>query len=250
MSPSRTASRDGDGFVRDLRDTLKVLPSPVATYRGLRERPAVLAPWLVVSAVTVLMTLLTLSITQRASVHVMAEMNDPELAESVALQLDRLKWFAVGLAPLQLLARWLVTAGLFWAMATFVFRGMRFKSALSVAAYAGLPAALGTALDLGVTWFEGPEFTPDLMPVLASASSIAVLFPGLEDPGWLAVALRHVTLFSIWSGGLWTVGLREFGRTSWSHAAMVAGAVWCAFLVGGSAADVVRDSLMQMSALP
>lgn len=233
----------------DLRRALRVLPSPVATYRSLDERPGWLAPWLLASVATVLLTLFTISISQRASVHLLADLNDPQLARSVALQLQRMKWVSLALAPLSLLARWTMTASLLWAAATFAFGGVGFRRALTVAAYAGLPAILGSGLDLAVTWFQGPEFTPDLVPVLSSASSVAAFLPATDHPEWLAAALRQITLFSVWSGALWVVGLRELGHTSWRRAALVGAGVWGVLLVGSSAADVIRASLMTMASV-
>lgn len=243
-----TPSTRGGGFLEDLRDTVRVLPSPIATFRSLRGRPAVLAPWLVVSLATVVLTLFTLSITQRASVHMLADVEDAELLRSVETQLDGMKWMSVALGPVHVMARWMVTAALFWALGTFALGGVPFRRALSIAAYAGLPLALGSAVDLAVTWFQGPEFTPGMIPVMAPASSLAALFPAVDHPAFLAAMVRNVTAFSLWAAALWVVGLRETQDASWARSALVGGVVWCVFLLSASAADVVRTSLLQMSA--
>ncbi|MBZ0268277.1 YIP1 family protein [bacterium] len=227
---------------------MRVLPSPISTFRGLRDRPAVLAPWLVVSLATVVLTLFTLSITQRASVHMLAGVDDPALVRSVEAQLNGMKWVSVVLSPVQVMARWMVTAVLFWALGTFALGGVPFRRALSIAAFAGLPLALGSGVDLAVTWFQGPEFTPGMIPVMTPASSVAALFPSLDQPAYVASLVRNVTAFSLWGAALWIVGLRETLETSWARAGFVGAAVWCVFLLSTSAADAVRTSLVQMSA--
>ncbi|GJM44945.1 MAG: hypothetical protein DHS20C21_17870 [Gemmatimonadota bacterium] len=174
-------------------------------------------------------------------------MEDPELVESVAHQLQQMKWVSVALAPVHLLALWCVTAALFWSLGTLAEGTLRFRTALCIAAYAAVPTALGRALDLAVTWFQGPEFTSGMVPVLTSASSIAVLFPGLSQPEWLLALLKHVTVFSAWSAGLWAIGLREATPTTWGRAGFAAGFVWMMYLAAATVGEVISASLTRMT---
>jgi hypothetical protein len=219
----------------------------VTTFRYRHGRPGLLAPWFLASLATVMVTLLTVSIAQRASVHLLANLQDPELAESVAAQLRTMKVFSVAVAPVHLLARWMLTASLFWALGTFLLPDLPFRTALTVAAFAGLPAVLGKGLDLAVAWYVGPEFSADLLPVMTSASSLAALWPGSLDGTWSGALMRQLTVFFVWSGALWTIGLREAGRTSWVRAVCVAAPVWLTLLAASTAGEIVRDSLAGMA---
>jgi hypothetical protein len=204
----------------------------------------------VASATAIVLAWFTLSVTQRASVHLLDGMEDAELMASVTEQLRTMRWVALGAAPLHLIAKWTVIGGVFWALGTFLAPQLGYRGALSVAAYAGLPALLGAGLDLGVTWFEGPEFTPDLIPRMASASSLVALVPNLAGPPWLVGAAGQITVFGIWTAVLWGIGLRHIGCTSPARAGSMAAGVALAALAAGTAAELVRSSLMGSAFLP
>jgi hypothetical protein len=227
-------------------DTLAVLPSPRAGFRRLGERRPLLAPWLLVSLPSMASSLLVVSIAQRASVHLLSGMDDPELVHSVAHQLQAMKLLTVVAAPAVVWLRWCGTALLLWAMAAFVVREAPFRTILCVVACAGLPDVLARGVDLTVAWLEGPEVTPDLLPIATSASSLAALLPGAHGP-WAVALLDRLTPFSLWSGALWVIGLRETLHASARRALAIALPTWAALAVGGAAVAVLRGSLASLA---
>lgn len=238
------------GVLEDLRDTLRVLVQPGKTFRRRQQRRTFVVAWAVASVAAIVLAWFTLSVTQRASAHLLDGVEDAELVASVNHQLRAMRWVALGAAPLHLIAQWTVIAGMFWALGTFLSPGLGYRGALSVAAYAGLPALLGAGLDLGVTWFEGPEFTPDLVPRMISASSVAALIPDLAGPPWLIAAAGQVTVFGIWTAVLWGIGLHHVAGTTRARAGGMALGVALAALAAGTAAELVRSSLMGSAFLP
>ena len=98
------------------------------------------------------------------------------------------------------------------------------------------------ALDLGVAWTQGPEFGPDLVPVLSSAASLGAFFPAVQAP-WPAALLDRMTVFGGWGLALWIVGLRETFGLGWRRAAVVAAPVWVLLLVLAAALDVLGRSM-------
>ena len=233
-------------FARDVVDTLAVLPSPRQAFHRLAERRPLLAPWVIVSVPSMVLSVLLVSVAQRASVHLLSGMDDPQLVGSVAHQLQAMKIVSVVAAPAVVWLRWCAAAGLLWALATFVVGNAPFRSILCVVACAGLPDVLARGTDLTVTWLEGPEITANLIPVDTSASSLAALLPGTHGP-WITALLDRVTPFSLWSVLLWALGLQAMLRTSARRAVATALPAWSALAVFSAAVAVLRGSLASLA---
>ena len=230
------------GWSADLVDVLAILFAPRRAFRTLAARRPLLVPWLLAAVPTVVLNVFVVSIAQRASVHLMDTLDDPDLVAAVSGQLQGMKMLAVVTSPLALLLRWGVLASLLWAVGTFALPAASLRTMLCIVACSGLPDVIGRGLDLWVTWTAGPEFTPELVPQLTPATSFAVLFPRL--PGtWLPALLERLTPFTLWAAALWAVGIREMEGTGWGRAAAVAAPVWLLALATGTAAAVLTGSL-------
>ena len=244
-TPPDTARIRKGGWLADLTHSLAVLLSPRRAYRSLAERRPVLVPWLLVALPSMVLSLLVVSIAQRASVHLLESVDDPELVAAVAHQLQGLKAVAVLAAPFGVLLRWLVLALLLWSVGAFLLPGASVRTMLCIVACAGLPDVIGRALDLYVTWTVGPEFGPDLVPHLSPATSLTALFP--ELPGrWAPALLDRLTPFALWSVALWTVGVQEMFAVPRRRALAVTLPVWTLTVLVATASEVLRDSLTRL----
>jgi hypothetical protein len=230
-------------FARDLRASVGVLISPRDTFRGFGDRDPLLAPWLLVSLLSVVLTFLTISVLQRASFHLLADTTSADLQLAAAASLQRMKIASTALAPLALFLQWAATAAALWAPAALAGSGAGYRRFLSIAAYAAAPQVLARATDLAVTWFEGPEFTNELVPALTASTSVVALFPDLEAGPWVEAALTHTTAFSLWGLALWVVGIRERGRLDWARSIAIATAAWFFFLTLTCASDVLNAAM-------
>lgn len=247
--PVSSAARRGR-LARDLRATWEIVPSPVRTLRGALPRSPVLVPWLVVSLLTMALTLPQVSIAQRAAVHLLEDRAGADHADAIAASLSRMKVSAVLGAPIAVLLRWTVTASALWAPAAlFAAAGLPFRRVLSIVALAGVPALLGHAVDLGVAWTEGPEFTPDLVPVMSSATSLSALLPPDTGGPWLTALLAKVTPFSLWATALWAAGLRVAGLRP-GAAIAIATAAAAGILVLTASVDAIGRSLLAATGSP
>jgi hypothetical protein len=226
----------------DLAASWTVLVHPRSTFRRLRARSPVLAPWIVGSVLAVGLSVLTLSVSHRAAVHLAARVDAPELAEEMQQGLRRLGWVSVAGAPAGLIAQWALASLVLWAPATLATARTRYRAVLSVVAYAALPGLFGKALDLGVAWMQGPEFGPDLVPVLSSATSLGALFPAVQG-AWPAALLGRLTVFGIWGLVLWVLGLSETLELGPKRAAAVAVPVWVLLLALAASMDVLGRSM-------
>lgn len=234
--------RGGRDLGIELRATWTVLLHPRETFRRLRKRSPVLAPWLVGSALSVGLTLLTVSVSQRAAVHLSAELDSPGLAQDVERSLHRMMLVSVAGAPVGLVVQWTLVALVLWAPASLATGAARYRAVLSVVAYSALPGLFGKALDLSVAWFEGPEFTPDLVPVFSSATSLGAFLPTVQA-SWPAALLDHLTLFGVWGLALWVIGLGAALGIGTRRAIAVAAPVWTLLLVLSAALDVIGRSM-------
>jgi hypothetical protein len=226
----------------DLRAAWTVILRPRDTFRRIRARSPVLGPWLVGSALSVGLTLLTLSVSQRAAVHLAAELDAPELIGNMERGLQRLRLVSVVGAPAGLIAQWILVSVVLWAPASLAASRTRYRGVLSIVAYSALPGLFGKALDLAVAWWEGPEFGPDLVPVMSSATSLGALFPAVQS-AWPAALLDHLGVFGLWGLALWVVGLGEFFEMTRKRAAAVAVPVWTLLLVLAAALEVLGRSM-------
>ena len=231
-------------FGGDVASVPGVLLYPRAVFRSLGGRSPVLAPWAICAVLIGALTLGALSITQRAASHAMSEWVSPEHAARVEENLRRARVVSVGVAPLALLARWLGTAALLWAPLALTGRPARYRAVLSVVAYSALPGVLEKGIDLAVVWYEGPEFTAEMVPRLGGATSLGALFPTFGEGAWTVALLEGLTPFSIWGSVLWAVGLQERLGVGRRQSSLIAGALWLGFWIVGASLDVLGRSVL------
>ncbi len=243
-SPGRPSEGGTSAFGRDLGATWNVLFFPGATFREIRSRRPLLAPWLVVSVLTMFLALGVLSISQRAVVHLMDGADAPALASDVQSSLGRMRLLSIAASPVSVLLRWGVIAAVLWAPGALLSGAVSYRGVLSIVAYSSLPGALGKGVDLAVTWFRGPEFTSDMVPVFSSATSLGALIPEVGQNPWAAAALEQLGFFTLWSVTLWVIGLRESFRWGWARSAGIAAPVWACFWLVATALDVVGRSAL------
>jgi hypothetical protein len=241
-------SRATDRLLREIGDCFAVLVAPRETSRRLAGRDPVLAPWLLVSAGSAVLSFFVVSLAQRASAHLLADVPDPDLVETVTRQIAAMQWIGVAGAPVAVFARWIAAAGLLWSIATLTGWNVAFRATLSVVAFAGVPDLLGRAVDLGVAWTEGPEFTTGLVPLATSATSLAALVP-IDGGRWATALLDRLSPFSLWSVALWTVGFQERLGGSLLRSLAVCVPVWVTFAVMSAAAAILRGSAPGMAGL-
>lgn len=238
-------------FTRDVRAAFAMLVAPRATLRDFGARDPVLGAWLVVSLLSIVLTFLTISVMQRATVHLLAGTDSPAMQAAAAESLHRMKFASTAMAPVAVALRLLAIAAALWAPACVAGSTAGYRTFLSLAAYAAMPEVLEKAMDLGVTWFSGPEFTHGLVPTLVASTSLTAIFPDLDASPWVEAALAHTTVFSLWVVALWAVGLRERCRLAWGFAGTIAAGAWCFFLALACASDVLNASMTRsLSSMP
>jgi hypothetical protein len=223
---------------RELRAVGDVLFAPSDTFRGLRERKPLLAPWLVVSGFSLLLTWGVASVSERALGHLMQGVD-------AAPTLGPLRWLSVAATPATVMLRWCAIAAVLWAPAAIFSGAVTYRGVLSVVAYSSVPGVLGKGIDLAVAWFRGPELSADLAPRFVPATSLGALFPSIGQSPWASAALEQLGFFSLWTVALWAIGLRESYRWSAWRAAGVAAPVGACFWILATAVDVIGRSALE-----
>ena len=171
---------------RELRAVGDVLFTPSDTFRALRDTRPLLAPWLVVSGLSLLLTWGVASVAERALQHLMQGVD-------AAPTLGPLRWLSVAATPATVMLQWCAIAAVLWAPGALISGAVTYRGVLSVVAYSSVPGVLGKGIDLAVTWFRGPELTAEMAPRFVPATSLGALFPSIGQNPWAAAALGRTS---------------------------------------------------------
>jgi len=201
--------------IRDLIAAGDVLLLPQQTFRMLRRREPFVVVWLAVSLTSAALTLSQLEIVRRATAFFVARGAPSEIAPAADALLSRWTLTDVWLAPVGTAARWCAEAALV-QLGCRIARRRRdvpvrggFRSLLCVIAYASVPGVLAQAIDLWVTWRDGPGFTPELLPLRPAATALDAWLPLATSDPLVGAALGVLTPFAVWELILRIIGLRE-----------------------------------------
>ena len=185
------------GAGRAFLDVFTLLFDPVPVFNRIKEKPRIIIPWLEVSALLVVLTILTAPYYDAAMQSIRASL-PPEQAARMGG--GGLVGRLIGV-PIFLLLGAAIGAGLLWLGVTLSAAQARYKSLLSVLLHSYITYGLFAAISLVVLMMRGVQ----------SVSSIADLRPplGLDllmpSAGLFAGAvLNGINPFAIW--GVWLCG--------------------------------------------
>lgn len=158
---------------------------------------------------------LALSVTWRVAAHLFATGVSPTVTSAAREHLGRLLLGDVLLAPLGAGLRWLGEALALGCLAALGGIRLRTRALFALVAWSWAPAVPGRVVDLVVTWQDGPELTPELLPVLGRSASLAALLPARVWGDTAGALAEATTPFVIWSYLLLVGGLRRAERLPW-----------------------------------
>ncbi len=223
--------------IRDLIAAGDVLLVPQRTFRTLRRREPFVAVWLVVSLASAALALSQLEILRRATAFFVARGAPMEIARAADALLTRWRLVEVWLAPIGTAARWSAEVALVQLTRRLTRRRrdapaqVGFRSLLCVIAYASVPGVLAEAIDLWVTWRDGPAFTPELRPLRPAATALDAWLPLAAADPLIGAALSVLTPFAVWELVLRIIGLREVCGVRRRTALLWAAPPWLAIRV-------------------
>jgi len=186
------------GVLGQIGDVFNVLLDPSAVFNRIKQKPSILAPWLVVSALLVITTIITQPY-QNAAMQTLRASLPPEQAARMG---------AGGGGPLKLLGVPVVSlifaaigAGLLWVGVSLSGAQGKYKTLLSVLLHSNITYALFsivTAVVLTVRGVAAVNSMADLRPPLG----LDLLAPNASL--FVGQLLNGINPFAIW--GVWICG--------------------------------------------
>lgn len=206
-------------------DLINVLHEPSAVFGRIRERPRVLAPFIVLAVLLVAVTWFMQPMYEQAMRGMIAQM-PPEAAARMDPSGQTMKTLVS--TPITHFVILLVGAGLLWILTSLTGSDARYKVLLSVLTYAYVTFVLVSVVSALVVFLRGAETVTSLRD-LRPAIGLDLLAPGVT--GFLGGLLNAINPFSIWGVWLTGVGIAVTHRIGRGTGVVIAAV---AFLIGAS----------------
>jgi hypothetical protein len=207
---------------------------PVRTFAAIAARPTFLAPLVLWTALSFLVSELVLSRTDWRSVivegssHREAKLTEGQIDRAVEAA-HRFSWvweFFGAVAPAVIAV---VTAGVLWMSCQAFGWEVRFRQSLGVTAHAFLPSALASVALFALLWGR-PSIDPQGLDDLLRTSP-AFLVSRQEDRT-LHSLLSSFDLLSFWSMALLVLGLSAAAKASRARMAALVLSLWVLYVLG------------------
>jgi hypothetical protein len=215
--------------------------SPVWTFAAIAARPTFLAPLVLWTAMSFLVSELVLSRADwRAVVVENAARREAKLTEA---QIDqavetsrRLKWvfeFFAAAAPAVIAG---ITAGALWIGCQAFGWELRFRQAFGVVAHAFLPGVAAAVVLFALLWGRSTIDPQSLDDVLRTSPAFLV---DRRADKTLHSLLASLDLLSVWAMGLMTLGLASATGASRGRVAALVLSLWGLYVLGKAGVGIV-----------
>jgi len=194
-----TATSD-KSLIRDMLDVFNVLHDPVAVFNRIKERPRILAPWMVLSVAFVVITILTQPY-QQAAMDAFKATLTPEQAAKMGGGGAGGGVVGLVLTPVGVLAVLAIGAGVLWLAVTMTGAPARYKTLLSVLAYSCVTYILFAVVGIVVLTIRGKQAIAGFADLRAPLG-LDLLVPNAGL--YLGTVLNGINPFSVW--GVWLAG--------------------------------------------
>ena len=221
--PSTTGE---SSFLRDALDVVNVLHEPTAVFNRIRERPRILAPWIVLSVCMIVITLVMRPY-QAAAFEAFKATLTPEQAARMGNRGAQGGPWGLLFVPVFALIAIGIGSGLLWIGVSLTGTQARFKTLASVLAYTFITYGLFSAVTVIVLAVRGKQAITGFADLRAPLG-LDLLMPGAGL--YLGTVLNGINPFSVWGVWLTGTGIATTTRTVTRGTAIVITAV--AFLIG------------------
>lgn len=215
--------------------------SPVRTFAAIAARPTFLAPLVLWTATSFLVSELVLSRTDWRAMVVEnaarreAKMSDAQIDAAVETS-RRLKWvfelFAAA-APAVIAG---ITAGALWIGCQAFGWELRFRQAFGVVAHAFLPGVAAAVVLFALLWGRSTIDPQSMDDVLRTSPAFLV---NRRADRTLHSLLASLDLLSLWSMGLMTLGLASATGASRGRVAALVLSLWGLYVLGKAGVGIV-----------
>lgn len=199
----------------------KVLAAPGEAFQAIAQDPRFLWPVLIIIAITLLLTMLTIPETREYSMEVMAASG--MTPEQIAMAMQFVVPSALIGVVVALPFMWLIQTVLLVIYNQFSVGEAGFKQLFAVAVFAGLPSIIKSVISTGLIKTIG------LKAAMEFNSSLAVFMGTADQGGFLYNFLGHMELFSIWGLVLLVVGSSIAMKKKAGGLAVYIGVIWLVY---------------------
>lgn len=198
VQPSTTPT--GRSFVNDVLDFFNVLHDPAGVFNRVKERPRIVAPWLVLSAFFIVTSIL-IQPYQQAAFEAFKATLSPEKAAQMGSRGGGGGTVGLVLTPLIVFIALAIGAGLLWVGVSLTGTQARFKTLLSVLAYSCITYVMFSVVAIVVLTVRGKAAIGGFEDLRAPLG-LDLLVPGAGL--YLGTVLNGINPFSVW--GVWLTG--------------------------------------------
>ena len=184
----------------DMLDVFNVLHDPIAVFNRIKERPRILAPWIVLSIAFVVITILTRPY-QQAAMDAFKTTLSPEQATRMGSSGAGGGVVGLVLTPVGVLAALAIGAGVLWMAVAITGAQARYKTVLSVLAYSCVTYVLFAVIGIVVLTVRGKQAVTGFADLRAPLG-LDLLVPNAGL--YLGTVLNGINPFSVW--GVWLTG--------------------------------------------
>ncbi len=203
--------------------------SPRETFETLDRKPTWLVPFLIITAVVLVMTVLTRDIGMQ---DMMARFEASDMPQE---QIDRIveqsqgpvRYIQMAAIPLFMIAAWCFFAGILLFTGNTILGGKStFKKMLSMVSWASLIGVLSSVIHTALIITKGTTqgVTTSLALLLADPE------PGAK-PSFLFRLLSKFDVFTIWEMVLWAIGTSVLYRFSMKKSAGMVAVLWVLWVI-------------------
>jgi len=187
-------------LLADMLDFVNVLHEPDAVFARIKERARILAPWILLSIVLVVMSILTRPY-QQAAMEAFKATLTPEQAARMGDRSGGGGIIGLALTPLGVLAFLAAGAGLLWIGVSVTGTQARFKTLMSVLAYSCVTYVLFAVIGMVVLTLRGKASVTGFADLRAPLGlDLLIANVGLYG----GQVLNAINPFSVW--GVWLTG--------------------------------------------
>ncbi len=187
-------------FLSDVLDVFNVLHEPGAVFNRIKERPRILAPWIVLSVAFVVISILVRPY-QQAAMDAFKATLTPEQIAKMGNRGGGGGVIGLILTPAIVFVLLAAGAGVLWIGASLLGTQARYKTLLSVLAYSSITYILFSAIAIVVLTVRGKASITGFADVRAPLG-LDLLVPNVGL--FLGNFLNGINPFSIW--GVWLTG--------------------------------------------
>ena len=215
-------------------NTLDVFFDPRSLFKELEARPQWLLPFMIVSVIAIICTLLMFPVMEHLMLRQMPDGLSVEQQTQMLSSLKMSRYIGLLSAPVVLLMKMSLMAFLLYGVTVLFSFDFTYRKALSILSHASIIAALDGLIMVGTIYFRGMSDIQTPKDLESVVLSLSWLFDATLHPAMRTV-LDSLTFFSVWYWILLLAGIKLTTKLSKVEAFLIVAILWgiqTGFMVG------------------